>query len=49
MTFDEIFNSATIQKVYRNATHELHDTIDKLLETALKESFDSIKPNTTLL
>lgn len=47
-TFAEIFNSATIQKVYRNATNELHDTIDKLLETALKETFDSIKPNTTL-
>lgn len=48
MTFDEIFNSDIIQNVYRNATHELHDSIDKLLETALKETFDSIKPNTTL-
>ena len=48
MTFNDIFNSATIQKVYKNATHELHDTIDKLLETALKESFDFINPNTTL-
>ncbi|MFR3183130.1 MAG: hypothetical protein ACLTKT_02180 [Clostridia bacterium] len=48
MTFDEIFNSPTIQKSYRNAKNELHDSIDKLLETALKETFDSIKPNTTL-
>ena len=48
MTFDEIFNSDIIQNVYRNATHELHDSIDKLLETALKETFDSIKPNPTL-
>lgn len=48
MTFDEIFNSPTIQNVYRNATHELHDSIDKLLETALKETFDSITPNKTL-
>lgn len=48
MTFDEIFNSDIIQNVYRNATHELHDSIDKLLETALKETFDSIKPNKTL-
>lgn len=48
MSFNDIFNSTTIQKVYKNATHELHDTIDKLLEIALKESFDSIKPNNTL-
>lgn len=48
-TFTEIFNSPTIQKVYRNATNELHDTIDKLLETILKETFDNIKPNKTLL
>lgn len=48
MTFDEIFNSPTIQNVYRNATHELHDSIDKLLETALKETFDSFNPNRTL-
>lgn len=48
MSFDEIFNSPTIQNVYRNATHELHDSIDKLLETALKETFDSFNPNRTL-
>lgn len=48
MTFNEIFNSPNIQNVYRNAKNELHDKIDKLLETALRESFDSIKPNTTL-
>ena len=48
MTFDEIFNSPTIKNVYRNATHELHDSIDKLLETGLKETFDSFKPNKTL-
>lgn len=47
-TFDEIFNSPIIQKTYRNATHELHDTIDKLLKIILKETFDSIKPIITL-
>lgn len=47
-TFDEIFNSPNIQKVYKNTTYELHDVIDKLLETTLKETFDSIKSITTL-
>lgn len=49
MTFNEIFNSPTIQNTYRNATHELHDTVDQLLEMALKECFDSINPNNTLI
>lgn len=48
MTFTEIFNTDTIQKVYRNATNELHDCIDKLLKDSLQDMFDSIKPNTTL-
>lgn len=48
MTFNEIFNSATIQKVYRNATNELYDSINKLLKDTLQETFDSIKPITTL-
>ena len=48
MKFTEIFNTPTIQKTYRNATHELHDTIDQLLEITLKECFDSINPNITL-
>lgn len=48
LTFDKIFNSNTIQKEYKKALHELNDSNEKLLKDALKESFDSINPNTTL-
>ncbi|MDE5830845.1 MAG: hypothetical protein K2H53_04185, partial [Clostridia bacterium] len=47
-TFENIFYSPTIQKLYKNSKNELHDTIDELLEITLKETFDTIKPHTTL-
>mgnify|MGYP002577434200 FL=1 len=48
MTFDEILKSKRIDNMLTSSKNELHSVIDKLLETALKETFDSIKPNMTL-
>lgn len=47
-TFNEILESPIIKKEYKNALNEIHDSIDLLFEQTLKETFDSIKPNTTL-
>lgn len=47
--FQEILKSNTIDNMLTSSKNELHSVIDKLLETALKETFDSIKPHKTLL
>lgn len=46
--FQEILKSKRIDNMLTSSKNELHSVIDKLLETALKETFDSTTPNKTL-
>lgn len=46
--FQEIIKSPKIKEMIIDSKNELHKVIDELLENTLKETFDSIKPITTL-